>query len=194
MQSPAAHDPSSFVELTCRAFRKAVFSLGLSLLTSWPQISSAAAPTIPLLAPGAAIDAGQWRIKPLRARISTEHPLQKAATGNSYLQVEVEFTNLMQRSSRDFAFAVTLDQPELAQLGEPSIVLVRDMELPDRLHPRMPETLMLVWQLPVDVTLPSELHLSIRGKTFKAADNLVGSPGWFNPAPVTTAALSLGAP
>ncbi len=194
MQSPAAHDPSLFAERACRPFRWAVFSFGVLLLTGWMQTSSAAAPGTSSLTPGAAIDAGQWRVKPLRARISTEHPLRRASTRNSYLLVDVEFTNLMQRSSRDFAFVVTLDQPELARLGEPSIVLVRDMALPDRLHPRMPETLMLVWQLPTDVTLPPELHLSILGKTFKAADNLVGSPGWFNPAPVAHVALSLSAP
>jgi hypothetical protein len=35
--------------------------------------------------------------------------------------------------------------------------------------------------------------LSIYAKTYKPVDNLVGSPGWFNPAPVATATLTLSA-
>jgi hypothetical protein len=193
MPLPSPSPSFSFAEFTHRAVRFVVFSWGALLLTAWPQTSLAAAPVVPSLMPNAAIDAGQWRVKPLRARLSTEHPLRKAATANSYLLVDVEFTNLMARSSRDFAFVMALDQPELTPPGEPSIVLVRDMSLPDRLHPQMPETLMLVWQLPADVVLPPKVQLSIRAKTFKAADNLVGAPGWFNPAPVATATLPLSA-
>jgi hypothetical protein len=151
--------------------------------------------TLPVVAPGTSIDAGQWRVKPLRARLSTEHPLrQPAGQSGSYLLVEVEFTNLMDRSSRDFGFVVHLEQPELQQLGEPSVVLVRDMALPDRLHPDMPEALLLVWQWPSSVMAPSQLQLSIRAKTYKPVDNLVGSPGWFNPMAIARTTLSLSAP
>lgn len=144
------------------------------------------------MVPGAAIDAGQWRVKPLRAWVSSEHPLPRPATQSaSYLIVEVEFTNLMERSSGDYSFVVRVDQPALTQLRDPSFVLVRDMELPDRLHPNMPEALLLVWPWPAGVSVPPELRLSIHGKTFKAADNLVGSPGWFNPAVMATATLPL---
>ena len=115
-------------------------------------------------------------------------PVKKS---ESYLLVEVEFTNLMRRSSSDYAFVVHLEQPELKQLGEPSFVLVRDMALSDRLHPDMPEALLLVWPWSSSLTAPPELRLSIYGKTFKPVDNLVGSPGWFNPAPVAQATLSL---
>lgn len=117
-----------------------------------------------------------------------------AAQSATYLLVEVEFTNLMERSSRDYAFVVRVDQPALTQLGEPSFVLVRDMDLPDRLHPNMPEALLLVWPWPEGVPAPQDLRLSITGKTFKAADNLVGSPGWFNPAVIAKATLPLSAP
>jgi hypothetical protein len=41
------------------------------------------------------------------------------------------------------------------------------------------------------VAVPPELRLSIHAKTYKPVDNLVGSPGWFNPAPVASATLSL---
>jgi hypothetical protein len=150
--------------------------------------------SLPLLAAGTAIDAGQWRVKPLRARLSTEHPLrQPAGQAGSYLLVEIEFTNLMKRSSRDLGFVVHLEHPQAKQLGEPSFVLVRDMTLPDRLHPDMPETLLLVWNWPAGMTVPPELQLSIYAKTFKPVDNLVGSPGWFNPAPVASAKLALSA-
>jgi hypothetical protein len=159
------------------------------LALSQPLFAEAA---LPVLAPGTSIDAGQWRVKPLRARLSTEHPLrQPAGQSGSYLLVEVELTNLMERSSRDYGFVVHLEQPELKQLGEPSVVLVRDMALPDRLHPDMPEALLLVWQWPATVTALSELRLSIHAKTYKPVDNLVGSPGWFNPSAIASATLSL---
>lgn len=150
--------------------------------------------SLPVVAAGTSIDAGQWRVKPLRARLSTEHPLrQPAGQSESYLLVEVEFTNLMQRSSRDFGFVVHLEHPEAKQFGEPSFVLVRDRTLPDRLHPDMPEALLLVWPWPASVAVPSQLQLSIHAKTFKPVDNLVGSPGWFNPRPIATTMLSLSA-
>jgi hypothetical protein len=170
---------SQLVYLGCLAFSQPLF----------------AESSLPVVAPGTSIDAGQWRVKPLRARLSTEHPLrQPAGQSGSYLLVEVELTNLMARSSRDYGFVVHLEQPELQQLGEPSVVLVRDMALPDRLHPDMPEALLLVWQWPSTVTAPSELRLSIHAKTYKPVDNLVGSPGWFNPTPIASATLSLSAP
>ena len=105
--------------------------------------------------------------------------------------VEVEFTNLTERSSRDYGFAIRVDEPALAKLGEPSFVLKRDTDLPDRLHPDMPETMLLVWPWPADVTPPAQLQVSISAKTFKAADNLVGSPGWFNPTVVAATTLPL---
>lgn len=149
-------------------------------------------PSLPVLASGASVDAGQWRVKPVRARVATEHPLRHPpAKGDSYLLVEVEFTNLTLRSTRDYDFVVQFEQPELKQLGKPSFVLVRDMTLPDRLHPDMPEALLLVWPLSANMAVPPELRLSIHAKKYKPVDNLVGSPGWFNPAPVATATLSL---
>lgn len=150
--------------------------------------------SLPSVAPGASIEAGQWRVKPVRARVATEHPLlHPPVKSESYLLVEVEFTNLTQRSNSDYGFVVHLEQPELKRLGEPSFVLVRDMTLPDRLHPDMPEALLLVWPLAAGTTVPPELQLSIYAKTYKPVDNLVGSPGWFNPAPIAQATLSLSA-
>jgi hypothetical protein len=168
--------PSLLVYVCCLAFSQPLF----------------AESSLPFVAAGASVDAGQWRVKPVSARLSTEHPMQRpVGQGESYLLVEVEFTNLMPRSSRDYGFVVRLDQPELKQLAEPSFVLVRDMALPDRLHPDMPEALLLLWKWPAGVAVPSELRLSIHAKTYKPVDNLVGSPGWFNPEPVASATLPL---
>jgi hypothetical protein len=168
----------------------ALSALGSAHLIAAPSESS----PLPSLLPGAAIDAGQWRVRPLRAWLSSEHPLRRPAVpGASYLLVEVELTNLMQRSSRDFAFVLHIDQPELKQLGEPSFVLVRDMELPDRLHPNMPEALLLAWPWPAGREAPGALRVAIHAKIFKAVDNLVGSPGWFNARAIATATLPLSA-
>ncbi len=147
----------------------------------------------PALAQGASIEAGQWRVKPLRARRVTEHPLRHSpAKSESYLLIECEFANLTERSSGDYRSVVRLEQPEFEQLGEPVFVLARDMALSDRLHPDMPETLLIVWPLPAGMSAPPELKLSIYAKTYKPVDNLVGSPGWFNPAAVANATLTLG--
>jgi hypothetical protein len=146
----------------------------------------------PMLLPGASIDAGQWRVKPIRARVTSEQSLPRVIKqSKTYLLVEVELTNLTEKSSRDFSFIVRIEQPALPPLGEPSILLVRDMDLPDRLHPGMPETLMLVWPWPEMAAVPPELRLTITGKTFKKADNLVGAPGWFNPKVVAVTNLPL---
>lgn len=153
-----------------------------------------AEPSLPVVAAGSSIDAGQWRVKPLRAQLATEHPLrQSAGPSESYLLVEVEFTNLMERSSRDYGFVMHLEHPAAKEFGEPSFVLVRDTALPDRLHPDMPEALLLVWKWPANVAVPSQLQLSIHAKTYKPVDNLVGSPGWFNPTPIASTTLSLNA-
>jgi hypothetical protein len=174
-----------------RGLRKVIWCL--PLLT---QIAFAA-PAVqhqPVLAPGASIDAGQWRVKPVRARISAEHPLGRAAPqGQSFLLVEVELTNLMEKSSRDFTSVLHIEPPAPAQLGEPAFVLVRDLDLPDRLHPNMPEVLLLVWPWPSAEPAPTELRLTIQGKKFKKADNLTGAPGWFNPKVVAVAALPVSA-
>lgn len=165
--------------------------LGLAVCLAFSQPLFADS-SLPVLAPGTAIEAGQWRVKPVRARISTQHPLPyPPEKSESYLLVEVEFTNLTLRSNSDYGFVVHLEQPELEALGEPSFVLVRDMTLPDRLHPDMPEALLLVWPWSAGVAVPPKLQLSIYAKTYKPVDNLVGSPGWFNPAPVASATLSL---
>jgi hypothetical protein len=169
------------------------FPLGLLVsLAFWQPLCAES--SLPSIASGTAIEAGQWRVKPVRARLATEHPLPyPPVKSDSYLLLEIEFTNLTQRSSSDYGFVVHLDQPELKQLGEPSFVLVRDMTLPDRLHPDMPEALLLVWPWAAGVAVPPELRFSIYAKTYKPVDNLVGSPGWFNPAPVARATLSLSA-
>jgi hypothetical protein len=180
-------------EVVRRARSLPAWACCLALSVSAPQALFAApidSLQLPSLQPGASIDAGQWRVKPLRARLTGEHPLPRPPVQSaSYLLVEVELTNLMERSSRDFAFVLRIERPALKQLGEPSYVLVRDMNLPDRLHPDMPEALMLVWPWPAGVPAPPELRLAIHAKTFKAADNLVGSPGWFNPMAIATATL-----
>ena len=169
------------------------FSLGLLIsLAFWQPLF--AEPTLQSVAAGTSIEAGQWRVKPVRARLATEHPLPyPPVKSDTYLLVEIEFTNLTQRSSSDYGFVVHFEQPELKQLGDPTFVLVRDMTLPDRLHPDMPEALLLVWPWAPGAAAPSELRFSIHAKTYKPVDNLVGSPGWFNPAPVARATLSLSA-
>src|SRR5690349_12494678 len=176
-----------------RAASLPLYVCSFLLLISLSQ-STLADSTVPSITPGGFIDAGQWRVKPVSAQLSSEHPLRRhPPPGASYLLVEVEFTNLMDRSSRDYAFVVRVDQPALAKLGEPSLVLKRDMDLPDRLHPNMPEAMLLVWPWPTDVPPPAQLQVSIAAKTYKAVDNLVGSPGWFNPTVVASATLPLGA-
>jgi hypothetical protein len=139
-------------------------------------------PPVPDLPTGEAIEAGQWRVLPVRAYVGTDHPYgvplkpeQKA------LVLEVDLTNRTAESTKDFfeLFAVV---GGIGQGGDqPFVALTRDSTLSPDLHPGMPERMAFVWPLPGDAAVPPRVSIAVTAKIYKPRDNLYGAPGWFNP-------------
>lgn len=127
------------------------------------------------------IDAGQWRIKPTGVRVAQEKFLGVSPKeGQKAVVLETELTNLTARSTKDYYGVFHLPSDIEAQAEKPMVYLARDMTIMPDLHPGMTEKMIYVWLLP-DKTVPADgLAISVRGKTYKARDNLTGSPGWYN--------------
>lgn len=140
---------------------------------------------VPRFPAGAPIEAGEWRVVPLSARIDSATPDgRKVRDGEKAVVVEVELTNRTAESSNSFYRLLTLDPP----VGEdqPDVFLLRDRARVAELHPDMAERLAMVWTLPQDATVPPVLKLTVHGKVYKRRDNLRGESGWRSPHVVGT--------
>ena len=136
---------------------------------------------LPRFEAGTAIEAGEWRVVPLSARIDTATPDgRKLRDGQKAVVVEVELTNRTAESSNSFYRLLTLDPP--LGKGQPDVFLLRDRERAAELHPDMTERLAIVWTLPQDAPVPPVLKLAVHASDFKRRDNLRGQNGWgYNP-------------
>ncbi|MBZ9871443.1 hypothetical protein LB542_11315 [Mesorhizobium sp. BR1-1-9] len=145
----------------------------------------------PQLPSDAAVDAGRWRIKPVRAYVSHAEihgvPLKP---GQKALVLEADMTNRTAESNKAY-FAVF--KPEGITLPDPMpmIALIRDSTLAPELHPGMTERLAYVWPLAGDAALPPTLAFGVTAEIFKPRDNLYGTPGWYNPYRLGTVTLPL---
>ncbi|PSH67692.1 hypothetical protein CU102_17555 [Phyllobacterium brassicacearum] len=131
--------------------------------------------------PNETVEAGQWRIRPLGVRVASDKVFEVTPKdGQKAIILETELTNLTARSSKDyygvFHFPSTID----AQAEKPMIYLQRDMALLPDLHPGMTEKLAYVWLVPASLVPVDAVELLVTAKTYKARDNLTGSPGWYN--------------
>lgn len=135
---------------------------------------------VPQLPLGAPIEAGEWRVVPLSARIDGTTPDgRKVRDGEKAVVVEVELTNRTAESSNSFYRLLTLEPP----VGEdqPDVFLLRDRARAAELHPDMAERLAMVWTLPQDAAVPPVLKLTVHGRVYKRRDNLRGESGWRSP-------------
>jgi hypothetical protein len=149
----------------------------------------------PTLKVGQALDAGPWRIRPLRAWRSEHCPLDGAqATAGNFVSVEAELTNLTAASRNVVADAFELQQPVLPRDTIPGLELVRDRAVLGYLQPHLPERVVLCWPLPSQLVVPPSVTLALRATQFKQRDNLTGGEGWFNPKQVARVELPLGEP
>jgi hypothetical protein len=131
--------------------------------------------------PNETVDAGQWRIKPLGARITSEKAFGVTPKeGQKAIVFEAEMTNLTARSTKDYYGVFHFPSAVDAQAEKPMIYLERDMALLPDLHPGMTEKLAYVWLVPANAAPTDALELLVTAKTYKPRDNLTGSPGWYN--------------
>jgi hypothetical protein len=102
-------------------------------------------------------------------------------------------TNRTAKSSKDYFEILRASQTAVNAATKPFIVLMRDSTLSPELHPGMPERMAYIWEMPPGAVSPTSFDLTVIGKTYKQRDNLYGLPGWFNPTPIGTLALPVGA-
>lgn len=136
---------------------------------------------LPVFTAGAPIEAGEWRVVPLSARIDSATPDgRKLRDGQKALVVEVELTNRTAESSNSFYRLLTPDLP--VGKGQPDVFLLRDRERAAELHPDMTERLAIIWTLPQDAAVPPGLKLAVHATDYKRRDSLRGQNGWgYNP-------------
>ncbi|TPM28251.1 hypothetical protein [Mesorhizobium sp. B2-3-4] len=143
----------------------------------------------PQLSPDAAIEAGRWRLQPVRAYVSHARVYGVALKpGQKALVLEVDMTNRTAQSDKGYFNVFT---PEGIALPDPSpmIALVRDSTLTPELHPGMTERMAYVWPLAGDAAVPANLAFAVTAEIFKPHDNLYGTPGWYNPYRLGTVTL-----
>jgi len=149
-----------------------------SLMGAFGALPAHAPPQLPL---DTAIDAGRWRVQPVRAYISHARVygvLMKP--GQKALVLEADMTNRTAQSDKAY---FNVFKPDGLALPDPMpmIALTRDATLTPELHPGMTERMAYVWPLADDATVPASLSFGVTAEIFKSRDNLYGMPGWFNP-------------
>jgi len=134
-----------------------------------------------LFEPGAAIETGQWIVRPLSAYVATKGIYgAPVKSGEKALVIEVELTNRTAQSSKDYFALIQPREPIGNPVNTPFIVLTRDSTLSPALHPGMTERVAYVWPMPEAAAPPDALSLGVTSKSYKQRDNLYGLPGWFN--------------
>ena len=135
----------------------------------------------PQLPSDAAIDAGRWRVQPVRAYVSRAKIYGVALKpGQKALVLEADLTNRTAQSDKAYFNVFKPDGIDLPD-PMPMIALARDQTLTPELHPGMTERMAYVWPLAGDAIVPATLSFGITAEIFKPRDNLYGTPGWFNP-------------
>src|SRR5262245_22007203 len=133
-----------------------------------------------LVAVGQTIDLGPLRVKPLRAWVDAQCPLDySAGAPNSCLSFEAEVTNLTNASRVGVSDLIRLVEPSVPKDTFPTNELVRDRWVLGNLHPHLPERVVVSWKLPPQSAAPARITLALWSMQFKKRDNLLGGEGWF---------------
>lgn len=150
-------------------------------------------PPLPESPAGIPVETGQWRAVPLKAYVAGKDIYPPLKDGQKALVLEVEMTNRTHESSDDclsvFRPHIPLERDEIA----PTLILMRDPQRLDRLHPGMTERIAYLWTLPAAKPVPDQLKFTVTTKTYKPMDNLKGKPGWFNEQPLVEVTLPVTA-
>eukprot|EP01132_Coremiostelium_polycephalum_P008965 gene8965-10984_t len=165
-------------------FAALAVAVALGVFEAQPQAA------ISQILPGQSLDAGKWRIKPLKAWVTDQkiHGLVPKADQKA-LVLEVELTNRTTRSDKSYYSTVHLPPGIGAKAEKPMIYLVRDDALMPSLQPGLPEKMAYVWLMPATAIPEGRIDFSIEAEKFKPRDNLYGMPGWFNPYTAAKARL-----
>lgn len=149
---------------------------------------------VPKLSLGAPIEAGEWRVVPLSARIATITPDgRKVRDGQKALVVEMDLTNRTAASSNSFGRLLTL-HPSVGAEDRPTYMLLRDQDLLWEVHPDMTERVAAVWTMPQGAAVPPMLTFAVHASDYKRRDNLWGHSGWYNPHVLGTLDMPVQAP
>ena len=150
---------------------------------------------LPVLAPASRIETGEWLLRPLKAYVTAEKYAYGTLLkpGGKALVLELEMINRTAKSTKDYFDVLQAGRTIVDPATKPFIVLTRDSTMSPELHPGMPERMAYIWQLPDGAAAPASFDLTVIRKTYKARDNLYGLPGWFNPTPIGTMTIPLGA-
>ena len=168
--------------------------LALALATVQTILGAMPATSLPTVAPGEAIDAGRWRVAVLAAKVSTEPRPDgyRGPPGKASLSVDLDILNQTSESSNVVSRILTIDPPIAGLEGTPTFYLLRDRSILNALHPGLPERVRVVWAIPAEAAPPDTVRLTITAETFKPRDNLLATPGWFNPKTIAAVTLPLG--
>ena len=141
---------------------------------------------------GQSIDAGKWRIKPLKAWVTDQKIFSVTPKeGQKAIVFAVELMNRTIQSDSGYANTFHLPPQLEAVAGQPLAYLDRDgSSLPD-LQPGMPEKITYVWVVPSGAVPTGTIELGIEAWKFKLRNNLTGTPGWWSKAPAGTVSLPL---
>jgi hypothetical protein len=140
---------------------------------------------------GETIDTGRWNITVSNARLSTSSPTGlKPITPKKFLMVDFDAANRSAASAFVPMKLLALDPP-VAGLADPTIYLARDRFVAGAVHPGLPEKLTLVWEVPIDATLPDKIRLSVGSQIYKKRDNLYGASNWLDRDPVAAVELKI---
>lgn len=167
--------------------------LALGLTTAQTLRDAMPPASLPAARVGQSIEAGRWQV------VIHEAGLSKAPRPDGYrgrpgmkaLNVDLDLMNRSSESSNAFARILSFDPPIAGLSPSPTGYLLRDGAILGALQPGLPERIRLVWDLPEATPLPEALRIVVTGETFKARDNLLAAPGWFNPKPVAAVTLPL---
>ncbi len=177
------------IRLRVAAAVLAVLAIGIGAVAVLGGLRASVTRGLPQLVAGKFLDAGQWRVRPLRAWTGERCPLSRAsAAAAPCLSLEVELTNLTRASSTDLHKVLSVVDPKLPADVETQLMLARDRDRLSYLHPNMPERVVFSWKLPA-ANRPRTAVFVITAKRFKERDNLLGGEGWFDPKPVAQVQL-----
>jgi hypothetical protein len=176
---------SHFVTFRSKAAAWLTAGLGsfaaLALAFAMGAFEAAEKPQLPRITAGQSMEAGKWRIKPLKIWATSQKIYGvRPKEGQKAVVLEVELMNRTIESDSNYFSTFQWPAEIAGKVERPMIYLTRDETLAPGLQPGMPEKMAYVWLMPDDVATGNEVELAIEAWGFKYRNNLTGTPGWWS--------------